>query len=239
MVRILFLPEIIRHYLFTQTRSKGKGILRCRRPGCGRTFTTSSGRTRHLQTANLCRIWLKTYLRDHSNLNRVHLAPALNGPSSEVGSDEACEDWQRENNSGNYDMQMDLDLGPFESKWEESDGGESESSIFEDASFTHQPLGVDLAFDAPLAESSSSITVEEFCGAAAVLEVLKNRFAQLWESDKLYGSRKIAGPHYPFSGAVEFTGVERFLQYLPMGRINDFLSLEYVRQSVVLCCLQC
>ena len=132
-------------------------------------------------------------------------------------------------------MQLDVDLGLGEPTWEESDGEESESATSEDASFTSQPLGVDLQFvefiDAP---ESSPIAVEEFRGAAEVTEVLKNRFAQLWESDKLYGLRKIAGSHYPFSGTVEFTGVERFLQYLPMGRINDFLNLDYVRQTVVL-----
>ena len=127
-------------------------------------------------------------------------------------------------------MQLDVDLGLGEPTWEESDGEETESVTFEDAGFTSQPLGVDLQFaesvDTP---ESSPITVEEFYGAAEVNKVLKNRFAQLWESDKLYGLRKIAGSYYPFSGAVEFAGVERFLQYLPMGRINDFLKLDYVR----------
>lgn len=166
----------------------------------------------------------------HHN-NRVHQA-ASNEPSSEVASDEAWED-QRGNDLDN--TQLDVDLGLSEPTWEESDGEESESVTSEDAGFTSQPLGVDLQPAEPVdTPESSPITVEFFNGAAEVIEVLKNRFAQLWEGDKLYGLRKIAGSHYPFSGTVEFTGVEKFLQYLPMGRINDFLRLDYVRLTIVL-----
>ena len=156
---------------------------------------------------------------------------ASNEPSSEVGSDEACEDHSG-NDSG--DMQLDVDLGLGEPTWEETDGEEAESVTSEDADFTSQPLGVDLQCMGPIdTPESSPITVEEFQGAAEVNKVLKNRFAQLWENDKLYDLRRIAGSHYPFSGTVEFAGVEKFLQYLPMGRINDFLKLDYVRQTVI------
>lgn len=134
-------------------------------------------------------------------------------------------------------MLLDVDLGLGELTWEEIDEEEDESAATpEDADFTSQPQGVDLQPVEPIdAPELSPITVEEFRGAAEVIEVCKNRFAQLWEGDRLYGLRKIAGSHYPFSGTVEFMGVESFLQYLPMGRINDFLKLDYVRQTLVLC----
>ena len=76
--------------------------------------------------------------------------------------------------------------------------------------------------------------MEEFPGAAEVAEVRKNRYDQLWESDKLHELCKITGPLYPFSGKVEWQAVEKLLQHLPVGIVDDFLKLEYVRLTIVL-----
>lgn len=145
--------------------------------------------------------------------------------SSEVGSDEGC---------GYYpDTHMDVDIERGVLGWGGLGDEEIELAIAsEDADFTSSPLGIDLQSADLIDTPESLITVEEFPGAAEVFDVCKNRYVQLWESDRLYGLRKIAGSHYPFSGEMEFEVVDKVLQYLPMGRVDDFLKLEYVRLAI-------
>ena len=71
--------------------------------------------------------------------------------------------------------------------------------------------------------------VEEYPGAAEVIEEQKNLYAQIWEADELYDSRKIGGAYYPFSGPIEWEVVE-WLNSLnvPMKKIDEFLRLSYV-----------
>ena len=128
---------------------------------------------------------------------------------------------------------MDVDIERGVLGWGGLGDEEIELAIAsEDADFTSSPLGIDLQSADLIDTPESLITVEEFPGAAEVFDVCKNRYVQLWESDRLYGLRKIAGSHYPFSGEMEFEVVDKVLQYLPMGRVDDFLKLEYVRLAI-------
>ena len=213
--------------LFSQTRSKVKGKLRCKRPGCERAFTTSSGRTRHLQTFEPCKSWLEVYFYRNKHARQI----ASSSSSSEVGSDEGCS-YPRENCVDDTQMDVDLELG--KPVWGGTGGEETEYITPEDADFTSSPMGVDLQSADPIDSSEPTITVEEYPRAAEVIEVRKNRCVQLWESDKLYELRKIAGAYYPFSGKVEWQAVDKVLQHLPMGKVDDFLKLEYVRLTIVL-----
>ena len=135
---------------------------------------------------------------------------------------------------------MDVDIELNRPRWDGNDGEETEAIFFEDADFTSSPSGIDLQSADLVDTPESSIIVEEFSGAAEVFDVCKNRYVQLWESDKLYGLRKIAGPLYPFSGEIEFEVVDTVLQHLPMGRVDDFLKLDYVRLAFApqTCCLR-
>ena len=77
------------------------------------------------------------------------------------------------------------------------------------------------------------VTVEEYPEAARVINESKHLYAQVWEGDKLYESRKIGGTFYPFSGSMEWEVVE-WLHSLdvPMEKIDRFFGLEYVSSGV-------
>ena len=151
--------------------------------------------------------------------------------SSEVGSDEGC-GYPEE--SYTYDTHMDVIIELDELRREETGDEETEAIASEDVDFTSSPSGIDLQPANLIDTPEPLMSVEEFPGAAEVFAVCQNRYVQLWESDKLYGLRKIAGPLYPFSGEMEFEVVDSVLQHLPMGRIDDFLKLEYVRMAISL-----
>ena len=100
----------------------------------------------------------------------------------------------------------------------------------EDAEFTTSPSGIDLHAAGPLIAAESLVSVEEYPGAAQIIDESKDLYSQIWEGDKLYESRKIGGPFYPFSGFMEWEVVE-WLHSLnvPMERIDCFFKLDYVR----------
>lgn len=107
-------------------------------------------------------------------------------------------------------------------------------SAEDDINFTSSPLGIDVCSADPIRTAESSKFVEEYLGAAEATEECKDLFSQIWEADKCYGSRTIGGPHYPFSGSMEWEVVE-WLHSLdvPVDRIDRFFELDYVR------CHQC
>ena len=122
-------------------------------------------------------------------------------------------------------MELDQELEDSESCYG-NHGAEAE-----DAEFTSSPSGIELHSDsAVLADATESlISVEEYPGASQVISESQNLFTQIWESDKLYDSRGVGGPFYPFSGLMEWEVVE-WLHSLdvPMERIDRFFELEYV-----------
>ena len=142
--------------------------------------------------------------------------------SSEVGSDDegtfpldGCE----------VPMDLDEELGN-----EILDDELTERLSTEDVEFTASPSGIDLRSAGLLIGAESLVSVEEYPEAAQIIDESKDLYSQIWEGDKLYESRKIGGPFYPFSGFMEWEVVE-WLHSLdvPMERIDRFFKLDYVR----------
>ena len=85
-------------------------------------------------------------------------------------------------------------------------------------------------FDSPpLIDDKLDVFVEEYQGAAQVIDVGLNLYDQLWESDEHYESRKVGGSYYPFAGDIEWEVVQ-WLHSLdvPMKKIDRFFELTYV-----------
>ena len=142
--------------------------------------------------------------------------PTSDISSSEVGSDE----------EGTQEP-MSLDQGP--GYYEGPDDEATEHPGIKDSEFTSSPSGIDLRSTELIGAAEPAVTATEYPGAAQAIGESKNLYAQIWESDKLYESRKIAGAFYPFSGSVEWEVVE-WLHSLdvPMEKIDRFFDLEYV-----------
>ena len=181
-----------------------------------------AGRARHLGKSIICKQWWEEYL---DALKRSTLQSTLEELSSEIGSDEECI----------YPMNgcdEDIPMEPVDQELEDSSCYGNYGAEAEDAEFTSSPSGIELhSNSAVLTDATESlISVEEYPGAAQVIGESKNLFTQIWESDKLYESRKIGGSFYPFSGSKEWEVVE-WLHSLdvPMERIDRFFELEYVR----------
>lgn len=183
-------------------------------------FVTMSGRAKHLRTSAICKRWWVEYLET----TRCTL-PSSDESSSEVGSDE---EYVCPTKGCDGDVLMELDQELVDSKSCYGNYGAEP----EDAEFTSSPSGIELHSDsAVLADATEPlISVEEYPGAAQVVGESENLFTRIWESDKLYESRKIGGSFYPFSGSIEWE-VAEWLHSLdvPMERIDRFFELEYVR----------
>ena len=184
-------------------------------------FVTMAGRAKHLGMSAVCKRWWVECLENA----RRRTLPSSDESSSEVGSDE---EYIYPPNGRDEDIPME----PVD--WQELEdsscygnyGAESE-----DAEFTSSPSGIELHSNSTVLTDAteSLISVEEYPGAAQVISESKNLFTQIWESDKLYESRKIGGSFYPFSGSREWEVVE-WLHSLdvPMEKIDRFFDLEYV-----------
>ena len=187
-------------------------------------FVTVSGRAKHLRTSLICKRWWVECLENA----RRRTLPSSDESSSEVGSDE---EYVYPPNGRDEDIPMELDQ-----EWE---GSLSYETCFtqdaEEAEFTSSPSGIDLRSAEVINAAESLISVEEYPGASQVISESQNLFTQIWESDKLYDSRGVGGPFYPFSGLMEWEVVE-WLHSLdvPMERIDRFFELEYVSSVVTL-----
>ena len=182
-------------------------------------FVTMAGRAKHLGTSIICKRWWEMYLDD---LRETSLQLTPDKSSSEVGSDDegtfpldGCE----------VPMDLDEELGN-----EILDDELTERLSTEDVEFTASPSGIDLRSAGLLIGAESLVSVEEYPEAAQIIDESKDLYSQIWEGDKLYESRKIGGPFYPFSGFMEWEVVE-WLHSLdvPMERIDRFFKLDYVR----------
>ena len=181
-----------------------------------------AGRAKHLGMSAICKRWWVEY---QGALRKTIRQLSPNETSSEVGSDEyayvpdGCDE----------DIPMELD--------QESEGSLGHETCCtwdaEEAEFTSSPSGIDLRSAEVINATESLISVEEYPGAAQVISESKNLFTQIWESDKLYDSRGVGGPFYPFSGLMEWEVVE-WLHSLdvPMERIDRFFELEYVSSVI-------
>ena len=172
-----------------------------------------AGRAKHLGRSIICKRWWKEHL---NALGGPTHQPVSDKSSSEVGSDEE-----------GTQTPMDLDQEPW---YGGSDDEATEYPNIEDAEFTSSPSGIDSRSAELIGAAEPAITAKEYPGAAQAVGESKNLYAQIWESDKLYESRKIGGEFYPFSGSVEWEVVE-WLHSLdvPMEKIDRFFGLEYVR----------
>ena len=181
-------------------------------------FVTMAGRAKHLGMSATCKRWWVEY---QNALKKAVRELSPDESSSEVGSDEyVCSP-----NGCDEDIPMELDQ-----EWEESPCYEACcTQDAEEAEFTSSPSGIDLRSAEVINATESLISVEEYPGAAQVISESRNLFTQIWESDKLYDSRGVGGPFYPFSGLMEWEVVE-WLHSLdvPMERIDRFFELEYV-----------
>ena len=151
--------------------------------------------------------------------------PTSDISSSEVGSDE---EGTFPPNGCEVPMDLDEELGNGI-----LDDELTERLSTEDVEFTASPSGIDLRSAGLLIAAESLVSVEEYPEAAQIIDVSKDLYSQIWEGDKLYESRKIGGPFYPFSGLMEWEVVE-WLHSLdvPMERIDRFFELEYVSSVV-------
>ena len=143
-----------------------------------------AGRAKHLGRSVACKRWWKEYL---NALGGPAHHPVSYESSSEVGSDEEV-----------TQEPMSLDQGP--GYYEEHDDEATEHPGIEDSEFTSSPSGIDSRSAELIGVAEPAITTKEYPGAAQAVGESKNLYAQIWESDKLYESRKIGGAFYPFSG---------------------------------------
>ena len=188
-----------------------------------------AGRARHLGKSIICKRWWEEYL---DALRKSTLQSTLEELSSEVGSDEECI-YPLNGCDGDIPMDLDEELGDSIVGRGSYDMDETECCVTEDAEFTSSPSGIDLRSAEPIDAAGPPVLVEEYPGAARIVDESKNLYDQIWEGDKLYESRKIGGPFYPFSGLVEWEVVE-WLHSLdaPMEKIDRFFELEYVSPGV-------
>ena len=186
-------------------------------------FVTMAGRAKHLRTSIICKCWWEARLEDLREHGQQRTSDAS---SSEVASDEDCTYLP----DGCDEELMDLDQALEEPLWYGSCGVEdTECPSTGDTEFTSSPSGVDLRSTELISCVELPVLVEEYPGAAQVVDESKNLYTQIWEGDKLYESRKIGGAFYPFSGVMEWEVVE-WLHSLdvPMEKIDHFFELEYV-----------
>ena len=187
-----------------------------------------AGRAKHLAASKACNNWWTASLRNHT-----HQIKPKSSISSEIDSDELEESsCLRGDCAEDAPTEDDQDLLVPEDPlvWAGDCGEENETPGFEsNANFTSSPSGIDLHLEELTTTPETSIFIEEYLGAADVIEMNKDLFSQMWEADEYHECRKIGGPHYPFSGPMEWEVVEwlHSLQ-VPMDRIDRFFDLEYV-----------
>lgn len=189
-----------------------------------------AGRIKHLVASRMCKNWWEARLVD---LEKPDKQIATSKSSSEIGSDEDC---CYPPDEGINSALMDIDLELDAPTWNRMEETELRNSELEDTDFTSSPLGLDLHSESvdSINAPESSISVEEYSGAAAIIEEhTRNLYTQIWEDDKFYESRKLGGPYYPFSGSVEWE-VAEWLHSLdvPMDKLNHFFELEYVSKEL-------
>ena len=81
----------------------------------------------------------------------------------------------------------------------------------------------------------NDIIVEEYPGAAIIIEKGHNLYSRIIAADEHSEKRKIAGPFYPFSGQKDWE-MYKWLSSLrgPMEKIDEFFRLPYVYFSLLL-----
>ena len=84
--------------------------------------------------------------------------------------------------------------------------------------------------------SANSLFVENYPGAADIIDTGPNMYAQRLEADSEHsGGREVVGPWYPFAGRVEWE-LAKWLNSanLSMNKIDEFLRLDYVSTTVII-----
>ena len=129
-------------------------------------------------------------------------------PSSDIGMDDS---------QVLEDIEVDINEPAFY-EWEQPEG---------------KSLGTLEATDKDLFSQTDDlkpyVLIENYHGAAQVVDTGPNLFDQLWDSDEYYECRKLGRPYYPFAGYIEWEVVQ-WLNSLdvPMEKIDRFFDLSYV-----------
>ena len=163
-----------------------------------------TGRCKHLQLVKKCGKWWEI---QSAQIDERPASDASSEPSSDTGLD---------NPQVINDIEIDMNESELYKEWE----GEV-SSIPET---TDEGL-----FSRTGAVKLDDTCVEDYPGAALVMDTGPNLYDQLWDSDEHYKYREVGGPYYPFAGHVEWEVVQ-WLNSLdvPMEKINGFFDLTYV-----------
>ena len=148
------------------------------------------------------------------HISKIHSEAA---ESSEVASDEECGPLP-----ASEDFFMDMDGPPMDVEWQ---------------SFEEENLsGRRDAEEMPCMDTvGNDIIIEEYPGAAIIIEKGHNLYSRIIAADEHREKRKIAGPFYPFSGKEDWETF-KWLSSLhePMEKIDEFFKLSYVCRSQLL-----
>ena len=153
-----------------------------------------------------CGRWWR--IRSEQSAERHPASDTSSEPSSDAGPD-------------NSQIPDDADVNisePELQEWEEPE--EEIPSISESAG---EGLFSQTGSDKP------DIFVEDYHGAARIIDTGPNLFDRLWESDEYHEFRRLGGPFYPFSGLIEWEVVQWLSSLdVPMEKIDHFFDLSYV-----------
>ena len=86
------------------------------------------------------------------------------------------------------------------------------------------------------ASTKSSVFVQEYSGAAMVIDKGHNLYLRNVVTDEHHEKRKIAGPFYPFSGKEDWDTFKWLSSlHVPMEKVDEFFNLPYVRFLLCVC----
>ena len=187
-------------------------VLKCAYSFCAKTFRTEKGRTAHYRSAEgrlhaECTAIkpMKRKLSDYDDSSNV--------PGIEENINAATPD--QYNTLDQFELEVDNDLGFL----------------------LDEPLILDTASEDSMFSNASacSVFVENYRGAAAIINTGPNMYAQLLKTDSEHSEdREVVGPWYPFTGRAEWE-LAKWLNsaHLSMNKVDEFLRLDYVSTTLI------
>ena len=144
-----------------------------------------AGRSKHLQLVKKCGKWWE--IRS-AQIDERPASDASSEPSSDTGLD---------NPQVNEDIEIDMNESELYKEWEQPT--RKVSSVLETT---------DEGLVSRTGDKLDDTCIEDYHGAALVVDAGPNLYDQLWDSDEYYEYREVGGPYYPFAGHVEWEVVQ-------------------------------
>ena len=198
-------------------------VLKCTYSFCAKTFRTEKGRNAHYRSAegrfHAERTATNSMKRKFSDCNDPSRGTSIEENANAVTPEDEATD-PRDDTLDQLELEVDDDLGILLDKPLILDTA-SEDSRFSDA-------------------PACSMFVENYPGAAEIINTGPNMYAQLLEADSEHSEgRGIVGPWYPFAGRAEWE-LAKWLNsaHLSMNKMDEFLRLDYVSSTTLIITLE-